>query len=227
MHNDVGINLYGVWTPIGLGPGGGVGNNAGSVYAGGSYGGLGAYNGSTSKYGDPLWPTLAGSGGSGRFTSARAFGGGVIHVKADRSIIVNGTISADGESRGNSWIGGGAGGSILLECRSFSGAETGVLSAKGGNGSGSGNDRVGGGGGGGRIAVWTGKPWQDNSKLSHCTIKEEPFLAKNATEQFLGTVTVNGGIDVQNPTVAAGQGGVGTIKFIDYLGKPGLTIFLQ
>lgn len=229
MHSSYGIGLYGVWMPNGLGPGGGVGNSSGSVYGAGGYGGRGSNFSAKSglTYGDPLWPMLAGSGGSARYAAhGRTFGGGVVHVKADTYIIVDGTVSADGESRTGSWMAGGSGGSILLQCRRFSGGETGLLSACGGNGTSASNKSIGGGGGG-RIAVWTGKPWQQNSKIKNCTIREEPFLAQNANEKFLGTVKVDGGVDTTNPENDALKGEPGTIRFVDYTGIPGLMIYLR
>jgi hypothetical protein len=230
------VNYEGSIGYNGFGPGAGNAiirhgsSNSDSINGGGGHGGKGAYAGgylnyptiASIEYDDPLRPTLAGSGGSGRrVTYGRAFGGGVIHVKAEKGITVDGTISSDGETS-TSVVAGGAGGSILLECRTFSGS--GLLSACGGNGktttSGS-TISESGGGGGGRIAIWTGKPWESDSKLKHCVVSDTPVST------FSGTYNVAGGIDTFRPENTYGLGGVGTIKFVEYLGEPGLSIILK
>lgn len=75
-----------------------------------------------------------------------AFGGGVLHMKS-QIIILDGSIEADGSS-GKSSLGGGSGGSVLLEASVFGG--TGIIQANGGDGGSTG----GGGGSGGRIALY-------------------------------------------------------------------------
>ena len=73
----------------------------------------------------------------------------MIRIQATGSVIVNGRISANGlDCRGNA--GGGAGGSIWITSKTFSGS-SGTVEAKGGNMPLEGGGE--GGGGGGRIAL--------------------------------------------------------------------------
>lgn len=130
-------------TTAGVGPGGGAAGNRGGGGHGGRGGGIsspgGVTNGSTNA------PLNAGSSGAGYSTPGGA-GGGVARLNVIGALTVNGTIAADGATgAGNN--SGGAGGSIRLQCRTFSGS--GSLSANGGNGT----AVNGAGGGGGRIAV--------------------------------------------------------------------------
>jgi hypothetical protein len=129
------------------GGGGGHGGRGGNSSGSGGTGGV--------RYGDDQSPIEAGSGGGygwgGNVTGGR--GGGVVALFGSRTIIVDGTVNANGgtgttsSSRGG---GGGAGGSIRLETGDFSG--TGLLSARGANGLGS-SPYNGGGGGGGRVSL--------------------------------------------------------------------------
>jgi hypothetical protein len=134
----------------GFGPGGG------KQYGGGGYGGKGGDRNATGQggaiYGEQTVPLMPGSGGgtwhngNGNYGGA---GGGVIWLEVARRLVLDGTISANGENRAN-YAAGGSGGSIYIRCTHFSG--TGRLQAAGGYarlaGDGSGS------GGGGRIAVW-------------------------------------------------------------------------
>ena len=147
----------------GYGPGGTT-----DATVGGGHGGKGGRGGTTARggmaYDDEFRPYQAGSGGGGSYNqyTMGGFGGGLVHVSAvNGTIRVDGTVSADGEAGtlGNGFAGGGSGGTIFLEAKSFAGGENAVLTAKGGDtkphksvGSGS--------GGGGRIAVWCGEPWE-------------------------------------------------------------------
>lgn len=135
----------------GYGPGGG---GATDVGAGAGYGGTGGVNqrgvAGGLAYGSLEEPLLAGSAG-GRASGesiAGGPGGGLVWVEADQ-ILVNGLISANGQTLG-SLGGGGSGGGIYLSARRFSG--TGRLEANGG--AGGANNGWASGGGGGRIAVW-------------------------------------------------------------------------
>jgi hypothetical protein len=134
---------------------GGFGPGAGKQYGGGGHGGKGGERSAGQGgaiYGEQTVPLMPGSGGgtwnngNGNYGGA---GGGVVWLEVARRLVVDGTISANGEGRGN-YAAGGSGGSIYIRCTHFSG--TGHLQADGGDahltkdGSGS--------GGGGRIAVW-------------------------------------------------------------------------
>jgi len=120
------------------GPGAaGTGGNGG----GGGYGGRGGYSYYGPACGSPSAPFYPGSGGKTRA------GGGAVRVIASGAIAVDGTIQASGASRySDGTRGGGSGGGIWLDCRTFSGS--GSITANGGNG-----DDYSGCGGGGRIAV--------------------------------------------------------------------------
>ena len=218
----------------GLGPGGGMCDSSGGTYAGAGHGGRGSCTNNSQLvnsgkvYDDELRPTLAGSGGGGRFAaSGRCFGGGVIRVKAAGAIVVDGTVSADGETDAKTFVGAGSGGSILLDCRTFGGAASGLLSACGGNGMGLSSGRVAGGAGGGRIAVWTGRPWEEGVRAKHCTISEVPIRSDKDGSVYLGQAVVDGGVDAYRPTTTTTWGLPGTVRFVDYLGKPGLKLFVR
>ena len=120
---------------------------------GGGYGGRGqgysvANGGGT--YGSSNAPVQPGSPGVSENPSGT--GGGLVRIEAERRVVVNGTITADGQSCGG-YSGAGSGGGIFIKCGSFSGNTNGVLRARGGAaGAVSGHD--GKAGGGGRIAVW-------------------------------------------------------------------------
>ena len=66
-------------------------------------------------------------------------GAGAIRIEASLSVIVDGTITANGQNGPQNYSGAGSGGAIYITCGAFGG--TGVVSAVGGNG--------GAGGGGG------------------------------------------------------------------------------
>jgi hypothetical protein len=149
----------GDWTNGG-GPGGGVGYDGNMGGAGGGHGGSGGVGqgGSTGGgvYDAAATPIDFGSGGGGPDGSnvnVGGAGGGAIKLVVQGALIIDGTLSADGEDGRNltySCGGGGAGGSLWLTTNTFAGS--GTVSADGGDG-GSGS-RDGGGGGGGRIAVY-------------------------------------------------------------------------
>jgi hypothetical protein len=153
----------------GYGPGRSPGGNSGCT-AGAGYGGQGGSNvlsntgppvhtgGAT--YGSSNAPVLPGSGGgsSQNLTGGLGrFGGGLIFVEAAATVIVDGSLLADGESV-NGYGGSGSGGGIFINCKEFKGASTGKMTAKGGTNQGGQGSYGSAGGGGGRIAVWYSKP---------------------------------------------------------------------
>ncbi|MGP8199274.1 MAG: beta strand repeat-containing protein [Limisphaerales bacterium] len=154
---DVGgaINANGIGYPGGTGTG--AGRSSGGSYqdgSGGGYGGIGGMSSSNAvggvTYGSFTGPTNLGSGGGASYAGAGGSGGGLIQITAGGSVIVNGTISANGANGTNARSGGGSGGSIWLTGLTLSGS--GAISANGG----SGDPSHGGGGGGGRIALQCG-----------------------------------------------------------------------
>ncbi|MGQ0628445.1 MAG: hypothetical protein ACT4PL_10155, partial [Phycisphaerales bacterium] len=94
-------------------------------------------------YGSVSNPALSGSGGG----SFGGFGGGVVRISAAGPAMIDGEVIAHGVMATG---GGGAGGSVRLDCGPISGS--GLIAANGGN---SGNSNRGGGGGG-RVAVYHG-----------------------------------------------------------------------
>ena len=124
------------------------GQNGSLVQAGGSYGGKGGgYLTADSGlvYGDPRNPIQLGSGGANYATTASGSGGGRVLLHASNSLVVNGSIRADGGLCAGSASGNGSGGSVLIRSSSLAGS--GTISANGGGGSGV-------SGGGGRIAIY-------------------------------------------------------------------------
>gem|GEM_PF-6366148 len=142
----------------GQGPGGGGYCSAGGDGCGGGYGGYGGSSISCScggsSYGSLTQPTSFGSGGGGSSDESGGYGGGAIFINVSDTLIVNGSIIANGEtpySDGDSYVpGGGSGGSIWIITKNFIG--NGTITAKGGD-RGSGPNE-GGGGSGGRIAIY-------------------------------------------------------------------------
>jgi hypothetical protein len=130
----------------GQGPGGGL------INRGGSYGGAGGNSGGA-PYGSTNAPMDPGSGGGGAYNGAVSgrggAGGGAVWIQASGAVTVNGPINANGGTKASTFGAGGSGGSILVECNTFTGSN--LLSAVGGGGASFGG--VGGNGGGGRIAV--------------------------------------------------------------------------
>ena len=129
----------------GTGVGSGALHSSGSSGAGhGGRGGRGNQQPTTGAfYGDVIMPQTFGSTGGGGQTP----GGGVFYLTA-KSLTVDGSIEVNGQSAtSSSSLGGGSGGSILIDVNDVEGS--GFILANGGSGG-----RAGGGGGsGGRISV--------------------------------------------------------------------------
>ncbi len=162
---DVVIDLGSLVDTSGLGwgasqgPGAGAANTLGG--GGGAHGGRGG-QGNTNNggaaggaaYDLPLLPREPGSGGGtgNNGNAVGGAGGGVIVILASGTIILDGSLSANGNNgalSGDRGGGGGAGGSLYLEAVTLSGG--GTLDASGGRGGP--QSWQGGGGGGGRVAV--------------------------------------------------------------------------
>lgn len=140
----------------GLGSGGGLGGPASCIYGGGgSFGSTGGTGGSCavggSTYGNPrLVPVIGGSGGGGSGNNGSncgggGGGGGAILIASSGTIMINGSIMANGGGRRcGDGAGGGSGGALKLIANNISG--TGIISAYGGG-------TTGGKGGQGRIRI--------------------------------------------------------------------------
>ena len=123
---------------------GGQGPSYGGEVLGSSHGGRGGWR-ISEPYGDPHAPVTLGSGGGAK--GDVGCGGGAIRIEAAIAA-VNGTLSCNGgDPRPFSKTSGGAGGSVFIVCKQFSGH--GLVQANGGN---SEWGRTGAAGGG-RIAV--------------------------------------------------------------------------
>lgn len=137
-------------------PGLTLGGQDGSLtQAGGSYGGKGGgYLAADSGlvYGDPRNPILLGSGGANYSTTASGAGGGRVLLHTSNSLVVNGSIRADGGLSAGSASGDGSGGSVLIRSSNLAGS--GTISANGGGHISSVAGGSGVSGGGGRIAIY-------------------------------------------------------------------------
>jgi hypothetical protein len=150
--------IYGVNSSYGWGPGAPKDASASGNNPGGGYGGQGgrtAWARGGASYGDSTHPFVAGSGGAGGSAGAYAnggYGGGLIHVEVAETVMVDGSILANGQDSPHGYAGTGSGGGIYIACKRFKGSTNGTVQAKGGVATG-GQTAASGGGGGGRIAV--------------------------------------------------------------------------
>jgi hypothetical protein len=145
--------------------GGAGGNNTGTVGCRGDYPAFGAY--ALSNGGNKIF--MGGGGGAGHangtaVTTGGGNGGGIIFIKALELVGNGNTISADG-SKGTSTIGdgasgGGAGGTLIMDIATYTGAVS--LSTNGGDGGDEDNLNIAGrcygsgGGGGAGVIYYTG-----------------------------------------------------------------------
>ena len=165
-----------------------------------------------------MMPGSSGAGG-GRydmaFHSTAGAGGGVVRILARGNVNLQGSLLANGEP-GWGWnAGGGAGGTLLVDCDGFAGAATGVLSANGAKGSGD----LSGSGGGGRIAVWYGGAASERDRILAGDMAH--VALSSAYEGFVGTVSVTNGVNVK------GAAQPGTAVFLTVLPPKGTLILAQ
>ena len=107
--------------------------NSETVRVNGEHGGDSGGSSNANAYGDFRAPRFPGGSAVEPFSlRTRRNGGGVLLIEADR-IVLDGHMSADGESAGNgsSFIGSGAGGTVNIRVRALEGE--GSVSAKGGD----------------------------------------------------------------------------------------------
>ncbi|MBL9138346.1 MAG: hypothetical protein JNK85_20925, partial [Verrucomicrobiales bacterium] len=161
------INVDGRGYPVGDNLGPGAGTQADWGGSGGSHGGNGGPSASGAvsalAYGSQTEPLIAGSSGGPGSGGPGAAGGGVIRLMVDKTLTVDGRISAVGLNAQANNAGGGAGGSVYITAESLAGS--GAIVADGG----AGEWVDGGGGAGGRIALHVQR------------------------QSFAGTITVTGG----------------------------------
>ncbi len=119
-------------------------NGSGAGHGGGGGAGWDCTGGR--GYGSPATPYLPGSGCPKRYG---ARGGGVIRLEVTGHAHIDGTLTAAGAvGNSHSIDGSGSGGAVWLQCRTFGGAATGLITVPGGNAR-----PNSGPGGGGRIAI--------------------------------------------------------------------------
>ncbi|MCQ2391139.1 MAG: hypothetical protein MJ240_06930 [Kiritimatiellae bacterium] len=190
------------------------------AYVSGSHGGKGARayaNGALrsgedrAAFDDPYRPRLCGTGGGSGGYASGGDAGGVVYVEAAGAVEVDGTICADGGAPqsvsgvGPGYTSAGAGGTIFLSGATFRGGSTAILSAKGGDAWYMNNSvtSLAGTGAGGRIAVWSGQPWEEGLEYASARITkaQEPLGAIGGKEPnvFLGTVSAAAGAVTLSP----------------------------
>ncbi len=138
-------------TGMGYGNRSGAGHGDYGAGNGATYGGVGGGN-PHAAYGSLTWPADWGSGGGSTYGDSilGSSGGGIVSVTVRGTLLLNGSIIADGAANGNA--GAGSGGSVRIACTTLSGS--GLIGARGGLAHHDEHPDVrAGGGGGGRIAV--------------------------------------------------------------------------
>ncbi|PLW80539.1 hypothetical protein C0585_02095, partial [Candidatus Woesearchaeota archaeon] len=147
INNGGSINTDGKGYLAGYGPGS-TGNSDYANVAGASYGGIGGHD-SDLTYGSLLYPINIGSGGGTNTYDNSGDGGGAIILNVNYTLIINGSITANGlagiEASRDS--GGGSGGTITIFSKNILGTSS--MSANGGAAY-----EYGGSGSGGRIALY-------------------------------------------------------------------------
>lgn len=230
---------HGFKSDSGRGPGGGLSKG------GGGHGGKGGYVGGYDDhagviYDDPYEPCQPGSGGGNGGYCDGGMGGGVVHVSAGGDIVVDGRISADGcparfDSVASGVVGykqSGAGGTIFLSGRTFSGS--GELSACGASAAQTARDNpeADAAGGGGRIAIWTGL---DRSVVErYRVVRAEQGNPEHV--HFSGSVSAIGGRNLfsydtveadKRPMPEQNIGGTGSVWYCDVQPKRGLAVIVR
>jgi hypothetical protein len=167
--------------------------------AGGSYGGTGGgvLKPEEAVYGNYTTPQELGSAGA---AGASARGGGRVHiVSVGGSVVLDGTVSADGVV---SCGGGGSGGAVLIEALALSGS--GSITANGG-GSGS-NGCVGGGGG--RIAFVGFDPSRVTGSFADPSLYTQvtAFGGRGGTPGSAGTVFLRSALQTWGDLVVNNNG---------------------
>lgn len=193
------IDVSALGFPAGMGPGAGqASNNGGIGAAGGAYGGNGAssppFAGGVG-YGSVGQPDQFGSGGGSYVGAAAGRGGGCVHLDVSGTLLVEGSILANG-SQGPSASGSGAGGSVWLNVGAISGV--GTIAADGA----AGGANAWGGGGGGRIAIH----YVSNSFAGTARAMGGAASSSTPTRGGAGTVYMKEA-SATYPTLACGAGG--------------------
>ncbi|MCX6878918.1 MAG: hypothetical protein NTW21_34680, partial [Verrucomicrobia bacterium] len=187
------------------GPGAGVPSNSGG---GAGHGGIGgarrARSERGSSYGSLTHPVDLGSGGSSSGGVSGGSGGGAITLTVAGTLVLDGSISANGINGNSSYYGGGggSGGSVMLTCGVLSGS--GAISANGGS-SGSSSENGPGGGGGGRIALYFNGKTFTGSMTAWGKTGSSGGEPGGAGTVYLKPADVAGQLIVDNGALAAGR----------------------
>jgi autotransporter-associated beta strand protein len=186
IHGDY-MGYAAVMAATGRGPG--KSYVSGYRTGGAGHGGRGGWGGTEFatpgvSYGNPADPVSPGSSSAGRTQStglkAGKNGGGAVRIDATGDIALAGRISADGAGN-ESYIGGGSGGGIRIQCRTIQG--NGTLRAVGGDSNGGGGE-----GGGGRIAVYYDTTAQAQVAVPTLTLSVSAGKRLHLTESQFGTL---------------------------------------
>lgn len=178
-------------------------------YFGGTHGGLGGNTstGSTPPthlvtYGYVNTPINVGMQGGNN----NPRGGGVIRINAD-SVSLAGTLTANGPM--GAYTGGGAGGSIWVNCKSFTATPTAVISVKGGTRTTNSAVGAAGGGGGGRASVTVGFTDEQLVALRTSDTIEGVKMTRLDLSEIVAGFTAAGGVNVTALNGGDGQPGTG------------------
>lgn len=193
---------------VGYGPGRG-GNGTNGIGAG--HGGNGSKASGTCgwAYDDAYRPALPGSGGgASNFEHPGGMGGGYLYLKVNRTLRLEGAITANAGSA-TCRAGTGAGGGILIDAHRLVVQPGASLSARGGDNAYNGGY---GSGAGGIIAVWTGRAFTGSD--SDLRLAQEQAVPAGLS------------VDIAAGTVSSGDAGEpGSAKFLSLSG--GLMIFVR
>ncbi len=159
----------------GHGPGGGrygIGASGGGAYGGDGGTGLAgpsSFIDGGSAYGDPYGPMHPGSSGGGSYNGGvvSGSGGGLVVLRVDGGLTLDGSIRANGETgQVDIWSppGSGAGGGVWVWADTITGQ--GNVQARGGDGMSGVSGRIGAGGGGGRVALFASSMTLTTSAVS-------------------------------------------------------------
>lgn len=194
------ISTSGLGYPSGSGPGCGYFDEVlnqllGCKGSGGSYGGFGGNSSpencyllvSRPPYGSYSYPSNPGSGGGFFLPHSResSAGGGIINIQA-MTLIVNFSLILSEGKTGIQGGGGGAGGSISIDCNFTNGTLT-TISANGGRG-----DKMSSSGAGGRIRIWN-HFWRNQLTIP------------NLTNTYI--ITASGGANCEAKSLSCGENG--------------------
>lgn len=175
---------YGLGTPSTWAAGAGYGGAGSPGYLGGTPGGV---------YGSSNAPISPGSGAMAATSAYHygPYGGGSVQIRAEKTVSLQGAITANGGSGELNYGGGASGGAIYIACRTFIGTSNALLQANGGNGHFSTTGKlIGGAGGGGRIAIWRVRDFSGTAVSNTVSggMSREPTEFGASTNAAAGTI---------------------------------------